>query len=393
MKRIIFCLQSMVMGGVEKELITILQRCDKERFDITVLVLYETDKVIHKLLPSWVKYVNLNIDTKYYVGTPRPLITERLKRGKIIDACSLLYKKLVYNTISPIDISALKSADEQYDLAICFHIHSSLMINFVAEKISAKEKIAWVHNDLKSTHFPIRLYIKYFANYDRIVSVSHRVNNEVEEFLPEYRDKCITAYNVVDIKNIINMSMADDPDPYFTDQSFKLLTVGRFDKQKGIDIAIEACKLLRNVYNLKLKWYVIGWGDEEKKYRQMINAYNLEDMFVILGRKDNPYPYIKCCDVYLQPSRHEAWGLVITEAKVLCRPIICTNFAGADEQIVDGVNGRIVHSFDACDIAEQINDLYHDERLRNLFTTNLSHGIDTENETNWSIIEDILYNG
>jgi len=390
MKTLIICLQSIDLGGVGKELFTILHRCNPKEFDITVLVLYGEDEKNIKQLPPWVKYINIDIDKDYYLNSVHKRFLLMLKKREFKNAFDTIVKRIFNRTSLPISIESISPMQGSYDLAICFHSHAALMINYVAEKIKAKEKILWIHGDFYTTKFPIKVFQKYLSSYYKFVSVSDRVGREFVQIMPEMTGKQITAHNIVDIEEIIKKSKEPIEELVYIEAPFRILTVGRFDREKGIDIAIEVCRLLRDKYRIKVKWFIIGYGDLIGKYQSLICQYLLEDSFFILGKKDNPYPYIKQCDLYVQPSRNEAYCLTMIEAKVLNRPIVCTNFAGADEQIVNGENGIIVDSFFPEDIANEIIRLYNDEPLRQKFIDNLSAGIDAENEENWENIHSIL---
>ena len=159
-------------------------------------------------------------------------------------------------------------------------------------------------------------------------------------------------------------------DFYFTDNHIKVLSVGRFTEQKGFDIAIEVAKVLRDK-GVDFRWYLIGYGDNEIQYRNLIRKYKLTDIFVILGEKKNPYPYIANCDIYVQPSRHEAWGLVVHEARVLHKPILVSKFAGSDEQIVNGKTGYIVSISEIDKFIERLEKLILDQGERERLENNL----------------------
>ena len=171
-------------------------------------------------------------------------------------------------------------------------------------------------------------------------------------------------------------------DPYFSDERVKILTVGRFTSQKGIDQAIEVCRRLKEE-NMTFGWYLIGWGEEEKHYRELISLYSLEKEITILGKKVNPYPYIYECDIYVQPSRHEAWGLVVQEARVLNKPIICTAFAGADEQIINTETGYIVPLGDIDELSVVVKRLIinRNDRMNFIIPSSISKNIRKEKPT------------
>lgn len=366
MRKILFCIQTMVRGGVEKELITILKKLNRVSYNVTVLIFYEEDPFIIKEIPTWIKVVNLKIDKKYYCSDFYTMIKLRLEKGKILEAGDILIKRFLnIGTVhSNQDISAIPLLDEMFDLAVCYHIHSPLMLRYVAERIQANKKIGWIHNDFETTGYPIQKLKNYLSYYDEIVAVSNRVGEEFKSRCPEMAFKLSVAQNVLDEDEIIEKSKEKILDEkFFGDKRIKILTIGRFTVQKGIDSAIEICNRLKSKH-YDFCWYIIGWGEEEDNYKQLIKKFSLEESVIILGKKVNPYPYIANCDVYVQPSRHEAWGLVVQEARILNRPIVCTNFAGANEQIINGITGYIVPTNDLEELENKIILLINNEEER-----------------------------
>ncbi len=124
-------------------------------------------------------------------------------------------------------------------------------------------------------------------------------------------------------------------------ECIKLLSIGRFSEQKNFDNVPEICKFIKEA-NIEIRWYLIGYGGEENLIRNKIKEYGVEDNVKILGKKINPYPYIKQCDIYVQPSRYEGKAVTVREAQILCKPIIITDFTTAASQLEDGVDGIIV---------------------------------------------------
>ena len=173
---------------------------------------------------------------------------------------------------------------------------------------------------------------------------------------------------------------------FIEDKRFKLVTVGRFVEQKGFDIAIGACKTLKQK-GLNIAWYAVGYGNEEDAMRDVIAQNALENEFIILGRKDNPYPYMANADLYVQPSRHEGYPITLCEAKALKKLIVCTNFAGADEQIVNGQNGVIVAEINVESVADAVAQLYENKEYRNRLQVQIEAET-TEND--WKKIEKIF---
>ena len=375
MKKIIFCLQTMVLGGVEKELITIMKKMMPQEYDVSLLLFYKDDLCILEEIPRHVKMIDLDIDKAYYCSSCVQLSMQRLKRGKIVEAVGLMAKRVfgIGMTYSNTDISEIAAMKDEYDVAICFHMHSPLTLRYVAEKIKAKKKITWIHNDFLTTGFPVHKLKKYIAQYDEIIAVSEQVKKEFDQLCPQFTDHSFVCHNIIDSEEILRKSEEPiDDDRFCKDYQTVLLTVGRFCDQKGYDYAIKAARILKDE-GVLFKWFFVGYGAQEQAYRAMIKEYGVEDCVVILGRKDNPYPYIKNCDIYVQPSRHEAYGIVIAEARVLHRPIICSRFAGAEEQIIDGKTGIIVPLNDVVTLAGELKKLINDPDGMVAFTEALAN--------------------
>ena len=164
-----------------------------------------------------------------------------------------------------------------------------------------------------------------------------------------------------------------------TKAEINLATVGRLNYQKGYDMAIEACKkLVEKGYDIR--WNILGEGEERANLENLIKKYNLEYRFVLLGIKENPYPYVQNSDIYVQTSRFEGKSIAIDEAKILNKPILITNFTTVRDQISDGVNGLIV-DMNVDSIVDGLETLIKDSNLRNKLKKNLANEeLGTENE-------------
>lgn len=373
MRKILFCLQTMVRGGVEKELITVLKKMDPKHFQCEVLLLYIQNPEVVSEIPDWVKVTTLNIDSNYYCGSTASMVKARLKHGEIPEAITLMGKRVfgLGTSHSNQSLNGIPQMEENYDVAVCYHIHSPLMLKYVATKVNAAKKIGWIHNDFSQSGYPVQRLKKYLSVYHEFVAVSETVKNEFLDRCPEYCEITSVVHNALDEDDVREKALdIPENDVYFSDDRVKILTIGRFTPQKGFDLAIEICRLLRE-QNANFCWYMIGWGPEEDKYRAMIERYELQDCVTILGERKNPYPYIDQCDVYVQPSRHEAYCMTILEAISLRKTIVCANFAGADEQIRNGETGWIVPVGDIEAFTEKIRFLIENPAERTRLTQNL----------------------
>lgn len=371
MKKLLFALQTMVMGGVEKELITVLQELDPKEIEATVLVMYEQDASIMEKIPSWVKVINLNIDRNYYCADTITIAKQRIKKGKLFEAFSLIVKKLlkIGQTGSNVNIENIPSLDEQFDTAVCYHIHSPLTVKYIAKKVKAKKKVGWIHNDFVTSGYRADKIKKHLNCYDLFVAVSEKIKLEFLNLCPAYTSKTKTVHNVLNQKEIIDKSLEPINDDSFLKKTgyFSFLTVGRLETQKGYDMAIQVAKILKQ-HGMNFLWFFIGDGSLKAEINKQILDFDLCDNVKLLGRRENPYKYMKNCDIYIQPSRHEGYCLTVIEAKILAKPIVITDFAGANEQITNGINGIIVPCNDIEKIANAIMNLANNSKQMSEFS-------------------------
>ena len=152
------------------------------------------------------------------------------------------------------------------------------------------------------------------------------------------------------------------------EETIKIVTVGRLVNQKGIDNGIFVCKALIDE-GYKVRWYVVGKGKDKEKLENLIKTNNLEENFILLGAKTNPYKYINLCDIYVQPSRFEGYGITVAEAKALKKPIVATDIPEFREQIIDKKTGILCK--DNNELKYGIKLLIEDKNLRKKLIDNL----------------------
>lgn len=206
--------------------------------------------------------------------------------------------------------------------------------------------------------------------FDYIASISDECTKAFLTVYPSLKDKILQIENITSPKFI--QKMAEDTVSFNkqSNSAFNILSVGRLSYAKGFDVAIKALKALHNKGLNNIKWYVIGYGSDESNLKELIKEQQLEDSFILLGKQTNPYPYMKLCDLYVQPSRYEGKAVTVTEAKILEKPILITNYPTAASQLDDGIEGIICDS-SVEGLVEGIENLYRDDELRKTLINNL----------------------
>ena len=344
-KKILIASYDLEIGGVERSLISMLNNFDYERYDVELLLYNHSGEFMPlilkdvKLLPENTKYksIRLGIGTLIKAGEYN-LAFQRLRakygyeyrKDKSLD--DTYQMQLMWKYCNPY----FPKVEEEYDVAISYLWPH----NFVAEKVRAKKKIAWIHTDYSNISPDRNIDLEVWDKFDSIVGVSEKCVATFLKLYPSLKKKCVVVENITSPEFIRKMSEEQVSEEFEKDK-FNLLTVARFSHAKGIDQGVEAIKLLRDRGIDNIKWYIVGYGGDENKIRELITRYSLEDMIEILGKKDNPYPYMKMCDLYMQPSRYEGKAVTVVEAQILAKPVLITNYPTAHSQVVDRVDGEI----------------------------------------------------
>ena len=363
MKKIVIVTNCMIRGGVETALISMLKTIDVKKVNVTLLLL-KRGGILEKKIPKTVK-VNY-VDE---LGDPKKYLKKLAIQGHPVCAfrkawsfyCSVRAKN--YWDENELLTEFLPILDCEYDVAIAYHAPGTLPVHYVLRNIKAKKKILWIHGDVEKTKTIGENYRKIYNQYDRIICVSKGAERVFLKHFPETKQKCLTVPNVIDTECI------DSAISKLNDERYTICTVARLSPEKGIDLAIEACSELIKKYPY-LKWCVCGGGSEEHELKKQISKLQLEEHFFLLGDQDNPYNYMACADVYVQPSIHEGYCMTIAEARYLRKPIVSTCTTGALEQLTNRVNGTIV-GISAQDIAGAIDELLTDYALRKKYEQNL----------------------
>ena len=246
----------------------------------------------------------------------------------------MLLKRFYYN----------KYVKNNYDVEVAF-LEGPITRLFSVKNKKVK-KIAWIHNDISKVYgndlkakMKLTLDKKIYNKYGKLIFVSKDNKKSFEETYKDIKPSKEVIYNYIDINKVIEKSK-QEIDFKFDNNQLNFLTVARLVEQKGIDRLIKIHKqLLEN--NYKNKFYVIGDGPEREKLKGLIEKENLSDTFILLGKKENPYPYMKQSDIFCLLSKFEGYGMVLEEAKILNKPIIITNTA-AREALQNYKNAKII---------------------------------------------------
>lgn len=377
--KIAFFVQHMIIGGVEKNLLRLCDALLLKGHDISIYAIKAYGELIEQI-PENVKFYEIPMESSARKVIPVggiKIATKRLmschKYGQAMGMILRYLNNKTGFTELCYDLNKIPKLSEKYDIAVNYHIHSPFLVWYLSERIVSIKKYTWIHNDFNTTRYDIRKLDRYLKCMDYFFAVAENLRNEFIEIFPNYVDKTQVALNLIPYPEILKKGDEYLPKEYavLSQECIKILTVGRLEEQKGYDIVVDVAEKLKEK-GIVFNWCIIGEGTERKRIKKDIERKGLNNYIQLLGIKNNPYPYFKCCDIYVQTSRHEGYATTVSEAKVFCKPIITTDVSGAKEQIRTGENGFIT-SFDAFEIAEYVNGLCADRMLREKFSETIKN--------------------
>lgn len=385
--RIFINMHYMELGGAERALLGLLNAIDTSRVDVDLFLNQHTGAFM-PLIPNTIRL--LPEETAYSV-VEKPLMECVRKRqwrilwGRLVAKYKykqylrknhLTYEGSATHYIFNEVIRYLPSLKKygHYDMAISFldppHI--------VQEKVDAAIKMEWIHTDFSFVKVDIPMTEQWWSRNDYIVSISSAVTRQFLLLYPGLEDKIIEIHNILSPTFVREQaSLAQLTDRY---DGLRLCSVGRIGYAKNFEAIpyIAKCLLEKGV---DFHWQIVGPGDATP-IMQTAKQLGVEGRVEFVGAKDNPYPYMDTCDIYVQPSRFEGNSVTVREAQMLDKPVIITNYNTASDQVQHGVDGIICELNNEA-IANAIYDLANDKELYEQISRYLcSHDYGNEQEVN-----------
>lgn len=382
-KKIFIFSHFMDIGGAEKALLGLLEGIDLCQYEVDLFLLRH-EGCLMKYIPEG---INLLPEIKQYTMLAKP-IKELVKRGHFLIAGARLFGKIaakIYELINQYDAKSAVEIeyshkftqycmpklcnDKVYDLAISFLTPHY----FVTKKVQSKKKMAWIHTDYSSIQIDKKSEYKMWKPYDYIASISEECSNAFSKVFPKLERKIVLIENPLPVKMIIQQSEYKERElPQKRDDEIILLSIGRFCEAKNFENIPNICKRIREK-GCNVKWYIIGFGAGEQLIRKRIIENNMQEWVIILGKKENPYPFIKFCDWYIQPSKFEGKAVTVQEAQILNKPVIITDYATSKSQLKNGIDGVIV-PLDNYNCSNKISEIIENSSLKNTLIDNTKAG-------------------
>jgi Glycosyltransferase len=372
-KKVLFVNYSLHSGGIEKSLVTLLSLFDYESYEVD-LQLFANDGMFlsrvsprtHLLEPLFPKEYKLNIRKAFFalIGKGHPLIALCRLLVTFAGLHGTMGERLV--RMWNVEKHFIRSPKKEYDAVVAFM--EGQPIYYAVTKVKSKTKIGFIHGDYLAMGLNKDFDYGFIKELDALCTVSESCRAALDKTFPEFKNKFHVIYNI--ISATFMRDMANEPADFEDDfTGTRILTIARLSHQKGLDIALPAISTLKKE-GYQFKWYIIGIGPEEASLKAMAEQLDIADTVRFMGERANPYPYLKACDIYLQPSRFEGKSIAVDEAMVMCRPILLTDFSTAADQITSGKNGLIV-PMTGEGVADGLQILLRNPERRACFTSEL----------------------
>lgn len=354
------------MGGIRQSLLNLLDALKDKGFEIDLYILTGCVEEIQKQIAG----LNINsvtvipgTDIYYKTINDQHSVKGKLKKLLLGTASRMVGREKVLKFI----INEEKLPEKEYDVVISYSNsiwtrgsrYFSGGCEYVAFRLNGKRKLAWVHSNPKNLGFTSEIGQRVYARFDSIINVSYGCKEIFDSICPDLENKSIVLYNLCNSNKV--RYLMNEENPY--QKGFHIVTVARLDnKSKRLDRLAMTCKLLKEA-GYSFQWHVVGDGNDMPLLRNLVDEYQLHNVLIIEGRKDNPYPYMKNADFYVCTSAYEAFPMVIRESFLCGTPVITTPIPPAKEVITEGKNGLICAGFEPDNIYEEIAKIFVDGKL------------------------------
>lgn len=373
-KQLLFIIDSLDCGGAEKSLVSLLSLINYDKYEVD-LILFGAGGILEKQVPEEVTI----IDYKHKILFPKTLISQlkKLYCHILLSPQLRLNKKrhgseIHWRTIKHV----YPNCTTYYDAAIAYQ--QGVPSFFLVDKVKARKKIAWINANIFADKYDMTYCEPYYQKIDDIIAVSDKLSDIISTNLPSVKEKVSIIYDCINPDQI--KCLADEPtDDIKNNAGVSIVTVGRLSGPKNHFLAVDTAKALKEK-GLVFRWYFVGEGELHDAIKEKINNYHLENEVIMLGLKENPYPYIKNADIYVQTSSYEGFCITLAEARILLKPIVSTNFDVVYDQIVDYQNGLIA-DMNPESVASKVLELINNQTLRQQIIENLKKEKNTTSKT------------
>lgn len=386
-KKVLFIIGSLQSGGVSKSMVSLLNAWDTEKYDTSLLLCCKDGDVFSDYLPKNIQLIYSPVIEHVMGGFSS--LKWLLAHGYFLLCLGVLLRLILSRISRPLASELIARmmpvvSNVHYDLIVDYG--GQQLLYYMVNKLSATKKVSFFHSDYSKWSFYYNADKKYYPLVDHIFTISQTCVDSLKHFFPNCDDRVSIMENISSPTIIRQQSLESigefkvQIDQMKANGNTILCTIGHICRGKGFDFAIEASDILKR-NGINFKWLFIGKVLEEDLLK-LIADKELDDNILLVGIQSNPYPYIGLSDIVVHPSRFEGKSIALDEAKILCKPIVVTNFSTVGDQFENGKNGTICEMSGKA-VANAIIELINNPTLQDSYRTYLgTHIVDNSREVN-----------
>ena len=386
-KKVLFIIGSLQSGGVSKSMVSLLNAWDTEKYDTSLLLCCKDGDVFSDYLPKNIQLIYSPVIEHVMGGFSS--LKWLLAHGYFLLCLGVLLRLILSRISRPLASELIARmmpvvSNVHYDLIVDYG--GQQLLYYMVNKLSATKKVSFFHSDYSKWSFYYNADKKYYPLVDHIFTISQTCVDSLKHFFPNCTDRVSIMENISSPTIIRQQSLESigefkvQVDQMKANGNTILCTIGHICRGKGFDFAIEASDILKR-NGIHFKWIFIGKVLEENLLK-LIADKKLDDNILLVGIQSNPYPYISLSDIVVHPSRFEGKSIALDEAKILCKPIVVTNFSTVGDQFENGKNGTISEMSGKA-VANAVIELINNPNLQDSYRMYLeTHIIDNSSEVN-----------
>lgn len=345
-KKVLFVINTMGRAGAERCLLHLLKAWEDEAYDISLFSVLGRGELFLEV-PPFVRILNESpqavsvLDHKARRSFAKEILKGMFRRGNLVRnlffTLRLFWWQIKEKKVSSKRLCWKLASDaapplgEEFDLAVGYIQGAATY--YTLDHVRAKRKALFLHNEYDLSGYCPAVDLPYYEKADKIYCVSNHIAEGLKKVFPTCEGKIETFYNFTDA-DWVKERAKEGTAPEIRRQAgvLCLLTAARLEYVKAFDVAIQAMALMKRK-GMKAQWYVIGEGTLHHQLEKEIKEAGVDDCFFLLGARENPYPYIAACDIYLQETRFEGFCTSITEAVILGKRVVASDCGGNVEQL------------------------------------------------------------
>ena len=341
MKKMLFVINNMEIGGIQKSLVNLLEAIKKE-YDISLVIFAPKGKLMESL-PNNIKIVPIN-PLLQVLGISQKQAYGRGIKIVLLQTFGAVWSRIFGNQRIINWLVKKEKISEYYDYAISYSQFPPLKYfiggtnEFVLDSVNAKTKIAFIHSDFQNCGGNSKYAREKYKLFDKIALCSKSAQHSFLQIMPMLKEKTYVVKNFNSYEKI--KKFAFDNTVKYKKNIFNVISISRLSIEKGIDRGIKAvAHCLKQ--GIKVNYHIIGSGPDKKRLMDIVNEYEIKENIFFYGETDNPYRFLPNADLLLFPSIHEAAGLVIEEAASLGVPVLASETIASKEMVLDNDFGWV----------------------------------------------------